>query len=161
MSLIVPFDGSELSKMALIRATQFDMVVDQGVVAVSVIPKSASYARERGWIAPNESYDGEKIVDGLRDSVMRISPDAEYNHISVDRNAGSGLIANTIRKFARQHNATIVFVGSNNAGKVAKSISVGSSVTSDQSYDTMIVCGLASTQAESVEDLLPVEKPTA
>lgn len=160
MSLVVPFDGCELSKVALVRATQFDSVVDQGVAVVSIVPESASYARERGWIGPNDTYDGEAIVDRLREAAMAISPDAEFHHLPVDRNANSRTIANTIRTFAREHNAQIVFVGSNNAGQVVRSLTVGSSVTSDQSYDTMIVSGLESTAAETLEDLLPVEAAT-
>lgn len=152
MSLIVPFDGSELSKAALVRATQFNTAIEQGVVAVSIVPDNcASYARERGWIGPSDSYDGEVIVDDLRAAASDISPDAEFRHLFVDRNAGSRTIANTIRKFAREHDATIVFIGSDNAGQIARSLTVGSTVTSDQSYDTMIISSFGSTIADRLE----------
>ncbi|MEA1931932.1 MAG: hypothetical protein U9O06_10330 [Euryarchaeota archaeon] len=66
MTLVVPFDGSELSKTALVRAAQFDTVFDQGVVAVSVVPRNnKSYAREHGWIEPDQPFDGEAIIEEL------------------------------------------------------------------------------------------------
>mgnify|MGYP006273879155 FL=1 len=158
MSLVVPFDGSELSKTALVRATQFETVLDQGVVAVSVVPRNnASYARERGWIESNEPFDGERIVDGLQESVAKIAPDAEFRHISVGRNSPSGTIANRLRNFARSHGASIVFVGSENAGRIASSISVGSSVAADRSYDTMIVSNVGPTAIPELEDAIPTE----
>jgi nucleotide-binding universal stress UspA family protein len=58
MTLVVPFDGSELAEAALVRATEFGNVFDEDVVAVSVIPKGDnSYAREHGWIEANEEFD--------------------------------------------------------------------------------------------------------
>jgi len=158
MSLVVPFDGSELSKTALVRAAQFETVLNQGVVVVSVIPRNnKSYARERGWIGPNDAFDGTKIVDTLRESVAKIAPEAEFHHISVGRNSPSGTIANKIRKFARDHGASIVFVGSRDAGRIASSLSVGSSVTSDRSYDTMIVSTTRPTPIKELEDAIPTE----
>jgi len=158
MSLVIPFDGSELSKTALVRAAQFETVLDQGVVVVSVVPRNdKSYARERGWIGQSEAFDEEKIVDELRDSVAEIAPDAEFHHISVGRNSPSGTIANRIRKFARDHGASIVFIGSENAGRIASSISVGSSVAADRSYDTLIVSNVGPTAIPELEDAIPTE----
>lgn len=158
MTLVVPFDGSELSKTALVRAAQFDTVFQQGVKVVSVVPRNnKSYARERGWIGPNEAFDGEAIVDGLRESVDGIAPDAEFHHLSVGRNSPSGTIANRIRKFARDNGASIVFVGSKNAGRIASSLSVGSSVTSDRSYDTMIISHLEPSKIQELEEAIPTE----
>jgi nucleotide-binding universal stress UspA family protein len=156
MTLVVPFDGSELSKTALVRAAQFDTVLNQGVFVVSVVPRNnVPYARERGWIGPNESFDSEKIVDALRASVAKIAPDAEFHHISVGRNSPSGTIANKIRKFARDNKASIVFVGSKDAGRIASSLSVGSSVTSDRSYDTMIISNARPSPIKEFEDAIP------
>jgi len=161
MSLVVPFDGSDLSKTALVRAAQFQTVLDQGVIVVSVVPRSdKSYARERGWIGPNATFDGDAIVDALRESAAEIAPDAEFHHISVGRNSPSGTIANKIRKFLRDHGASIVFVGSENAGRMANSISVGSSVAADRSYDTMIVSNTGPTKIPELEDAIPTEDST-
>jgi len=158
MSLVVPFDGSDLSKTALVRAAQFETVLDQGVVVVSVVPRnSKSYARERGWIGPNEAFDGDAVVDSLRASVAEIAPDAEFHYISVGRNSPSGTIANRIRRFARDHGASIVFIGSENAGRIASSISVGSSVAADRSYDTLIVSNVGPTAIPELEAAIPTE----
>lgn len=152
MTLVVPYDGSELSKAALIRAAQFDAVFDQGLIAVSVVPRNnTSYARSRGWIGPADSFDGPAIVDSLSESVDDIAPTARFEHLSVGRNARSGTIANKIRKFARQMEASIVFIGSENAGRMVGSLSVGSSVSAEQSYDTMIISQARPTKIEELE----------
>jgi len=152
MTLVVPYDGSELSKTALIRASQFDTVFDQGVVAVSVVPRNnSSYARARGWISPDEQFDREVVVSHLRDSVDEIAPDATFTHLSVGRNAPAGTIANKIRQFAREQNASIVFIGSENAGRMVGSLSVGSSVSAEQSYDTMIISHARPTKITELE----------
>lgn len=140
MTLVVPYDGSELSKTALIRAAQFSTVFDQNIIVVTVIPKNnTAYARERDWLGPNEVFDTETIVTTLRESIAEIAPDATFNHISVGRDAPSGTIANKIRRFARENEASIVFVGSENAGQIVGSLTVGSSVTTDRAYETMII----------------------
>ncbi|MFW5978283.1 MAG: universal stress protein [Halohasta sp.] len=158
MSLVVPFDGSDLSKTALVRAAQFETVLGQGVVAVAVVPRNnRSYARERGWIGPTEPFDAETVVDSLRESVAKIAPDAAFHYISVGRNAPSGTIANRLRQFAREQGASIVFVGSENAGRIASSISVGSSVAADRSYDTLIVSNVGPTAIPELEDAIPTE----
>jgi nucleotide-binding universal stress UspA family protein len=158
MTLVVPFDGSELSKTALVRAAQFDAVLDLGVVAVSVVPRNNKfYARKRGWIGSDESFDRRAVVDSLKESANKIAPDAEFNHISVGRNSPSGTISNKIRRFARDKEASIVFVGSKDAGRLTSSLSVGSSVTSDRSYDTMIISNTRPTQISELEEAIPTK----
>jgi nucleotide-binding universal stress UspA family protein len=158
MTLVVPFDGGELSKTALVRAAQFDTVLDQGVVVVSVVPRNnKSYARKRGWINSDEPFNSEAIVESLENAVKKIAPDAEFHHISVGRNSPSGTISNKIRKAARDKEASIVFVGSRNAGRIASSLSVGSSVTSDRAYDTMIVSNTRPTPITELEEEIPTE----
>ncbi len=158
MTLVVPFDGSELSKTALVRAAQFETVFDQGVVVVTVIPRNnASYARKKEWIGRTEAFDSETIVDSLRESVDRIAPDAAFHQLSVGRNSPAGTIANRIRKFARDNDASIVFLGSENAGRMVGTLSVGSSVSADRSYDTMIVSQARPTKIQELEDALPTE----
>lgn len=140
MTLVVPFDGSELAKTALVRAAQFDAVFNRGVMAVSVIPRNnTSYARQKGWIDPGDSFDSQQIVETLRTSTENVAPDVFFKPLSVGRNAPAGTIANRLRKFARDQDASIVFIGSENAGRMVGSLSVGSSVASEQTYDTMII----------------------
>jgi hypothetical protein len=93
----------------------------------------------------------------LKTTVKKIAPDAEFHHISVGRNSPSGTISNKIRKAARDKEASIVFVGSRNAGRIASSLSVGSSVTSDRAYDTMIVSNTRPTPITELEEEIPTE----
>ncbi|WP_253736370.1 universal stress protein [Halohasta salina] len=158
MSLVVPFDGSELSKTALVRAAQFDTVLDQSVEVVSVVPRNnATYARDRGWLGPDDPFDGEAVVSAIRAMVDEIAPEATFHHISVGRHAPAGTIATRIRNFARDRGASIVFVGSENAGRIASSISVGASVSADRSYDTMIVSNAGPTTIEDLEAAVSTE----
>ncbi|WP_436900507.1 universal stress protein [Halovenus halobia] len=159
MSLIVPFDNSPLAKAALVRARQFDQILEEGVIVVSVIPaQNAEYARERGWIGEDEPFDGEQIVATLREAVEAVAPDAEFEYITVDRFAPHGVIGNKIRKFARNNGATIVFLGSQNAGRIVRSTSVGASVVTDRSYDTMVVSGAQLPEIPKLEEKLPVKE---
>jgi len=156
MTLVVPFDGSALSKMALVRAAQFDTVLEEGVVAVSAIPSNnADYAREQGWLQETEPFDEDKIVGHLREVVSQIAPAAEFHDVYVDRYAPVGTIAKRLRRFAREQSASIVFVGSENAGRVASAFTVGTSVTADRTYDTMIVSQIRPTTVEKLKDTNP------
>lgn len=57
MTLVVPFDSSELAEAALVRATEFGTVFEEDVLAVSIAPKGdVDYARERGWIEGDEAF---------------------------------------------------------------------------------------------------------
>lgn len=162
MSLVVPFDGSTLSKAALVRAAQFETVLSEPVLVIAVIPKdNAAYASERGWIDRNDPFDEAAIISHLQSIVTELAPDADFNYVFVDRHAPRGTIANRIRRFARDHDASIVFVGSENAGRIVHSITVGTSVTADSAYDTMIISDetlpeIKTLEAEiSSEEVLP------
>lgn len=141
MTLVVPFDGTDLSEAALVRAEEFRDALSEDVLAVSVIPRgNASYARERDWIEPNEPFDLETVVSVLRERVEDRCPEAGFEYEVVDRYAPTGQIAARIRKAATNAGATMVFVGSANVGTVATSVSsVGSGVASDRAYDVVIV----------------------
>lgn len=159
MSLVVPFDDSALAKAALVRARQFDQVLDEGVIAVSVIPaQNVQYARKRGWIGDNEPFDGNQIVQSLRASAAELAPDAQFEYIVTHRSASSGTIAKQIRRFARDNDATIVFIGSENAGRFVHSLSVGSSVASSKTYDTMIISQPDLPEIRTLEQLDPSEE---
>ncbi|WP_338740144.1 universal stress protein [Haloplanus salilacus] len=156
MTLVVPFDGSELSEVALVRAAQFESVLNERVLAVSVIPTgNAEYARARGWLRTGEPFDAERIVDTLRASVAEIHPDAEYHHTVVDRRAPRGTIAKALCRFARDHEASIVFLGSENAGRVVSGFTVGRSVAADDAYDTMIVSAVRPSNSRRLEAAKP------
>jgi nucleotide-binding universal stress UspA family protein len=158
MTLVVPFDGSALSKAALVRAVQFDTVLEEGILAVSVIPSNkVEYARERGWIDSTAPFDYEAIVSHLRAEIEEVAPEAEFHPVSVDRYAQYGTIASQIRRVAGNHDATIVFIGSENAGRIVSGVSVGQNIASDRTYDTMLITSERLPKVEKLEKIVPAE----
>lgn len=127
MTLVVPFDGSELAEAALVRATEFGNVFDEDVLAASVIPKgNGEYARERGWIGPDNEFDLNAVISTLHKQVTELCPSADFRHIVVGRSAPSGTIAGRLRKMARNEDTSMVFIGSENAGHLVAAVgSVG------------------------------------
>ena len=141
MVVIVPFDGSVLSKTALLHGGRASELYEEATVAVTVIPKrKAEYARENGWIAEGEAFDMETIVSRLREQVADIDPDAGFEHLLVDRYASSGTISSRIRRFARQRDTSAIFIGSENAGhSMIGTTSVGGRVAFEGAYDIAII----------------------
>jgi nucleotide-binding universal stress UspA family protein len=141
MTFVVPFDGTELAEAALVRATEFGAVLEEDVLAVSVIPRgNADYAREHGWIGPNEPFDMEAVVSKLHRQVTDLCPSADFRHDVVDRYAPPGTISMHVRDAARTEDASMVFIGSENAGHMVMSVSsVGGNVATDDAYDVTIV----------------------
>jgi nucleotide-binding universal stress UspA family protein len=157
MTLVVPFDGSRLAEAALVRATEFGNVFDEDVLAVSVIPKGdTDYAREHGWITQDEEFDMGSVVSTLHKQVTNLSPSADFRHKVVDRYAPSGSIANRIRKVAQKEDASMVFLGSENAGHLVTSVSsIGASVVAEDSYDVVIVRDRSPAKIAKLEDASP------
>ncbi|QLD85985.1 universal stress protein [Natronomonas halophila] len=141
MTFMVPFDGKELAEAALVRAKEFNTVLDERIVAVSVIPKeNVEYARERGWLQKDEPFDVKRIVAKLHEQVLELAPEANFRHIVVSRYAPTGTIASQLRRHAEQEDASMVFIGSENAGRVVSTVSsVGNNVASDEDYDVVII----------------------
>jgi nucleotide-binding universal stress UspA family protein len=162
MALVVPFDGSTLSKSALVRAVQFETVLEERVVVVSVIPRNnARYARERGWIGESEPFDAEAVVSHLRSEAATVAPDAEFHPVFVDRHAPRGTIAGRIRQFARDQGASMLFIGSENAGRIVSGVTVGQSVAGDRAYDTVIISHEALPEIEKFDDWRPPNDVTS
>lgn len=157
MTLVVPFDGSDLAEAALVRATEFGTVFDEPVLAVSVVPGgNAEYARARDWLASDESFDRQVVVSRLHEQVTDLSPSADFRHVVVDRHAPSGTIANRLRRAARQADASMVFVGSENAGRMVTSLgSVGSSVAAESAYDVVVVRQRHPAKVQALRDASP------
>ncbi|WP_284014833.1 universal stress protein [Halobaculum litoreum] len=159
MGLLVPYDASPLSKAALVRAKQFDVILEEGVTALTVVPRgNTSYARERGWIGADEAFDMESVLATLERSVRAIAPDAAFESIPVGRSSPYGTIANRIRRFAADNDVSIVFIGSENAGRMVGSLSVGSAVSAGSGYDTMIISEAVPAKIEKLEEALPSEE---
>lgn len=139
MTIVVPFDNSDLSKAALRRARTLTRD-SEAVRAVAVVPRNNDqYARERGWI-DDESFDIEQAVRRLSEVVSDVIPGAGFDYVSTGRYANPGQIANEIRNYAREHDARVVVIGSENAGRIVSAVtSVGTPVASSSAYDVYIV----------------------
>jgi nucleotide-binding universal stress UspA family protein len=160
MTLVVPFDGSDLAEAALVRATEFGSVFDEDVLAVSVIPKgNKEYARKHGWIGQDEEFDLESVVSTLHEQVVSLCPSADFRHKVVDRHAPSGSIAKRLRKVAREEDASMVFLGSENAGRLVSGMSVGSTVATDDAYDVVIVRHRSPAKIAKLQNASPVKNP--
>lgn len=141
MTVVVPFDGSKLSAAALDRARDFANPPGTDLMAISVIPNgNVAYARDRGWLDETEGFDAETVLSRLSDQVDSIAPEAEFEYEVVGRFAQAGEIASEIRTYARDVDADLVVIGSDDAGRIVSSVSsVGSAVATDDAYDVLIV----------------------
>ena len=145
MTYLVPFDGSELSIAALERAVEFAERMDEDVVALSVVPDDeVEFAIERGWIGETEPFDVDSIVDGLEAKVAELAPEARFRaEVPPEVSSVASVttdIVRTIREVAVDEEATVVFIGSENAGRVSRPVSsVGAPVSEDPRYDVHIV----------------------
>ena len=158
MTFIVPFDGSELAETALVRAQEFsDVLQEKSVVAVSVIPKgNTEYARDHGWLPPDEPFEIESVVEKLHKQVISLAPSAGFRHLTVDRYAPSGTIASRVRRFAKTEDASMVFIGSENAGHIVTGISsVGGNVATEDVYDVVIIRNRSPSKVAAVREASP------
>ena len=146
MTLLVPFDGSELAEAALDRAEQFGEAFDQDVVVLVVVPTDDAYVRERGLVGEDEEFDPELFALKLRDQAAKVAPEATFRseratdpedepYASTTMN-----VVRVIRQIAGELDADIVFIGSENAARVSQPLSsVGAPLSSDPHYDVHIV----------------------
>src|SRR6056297_3160678 len=141
MTIVVPFDGSKLSEAALVRATILGDAFEERVLALTIVPEGdRQYAREHDWVGPDEEFDVQTIVGRLHERVAEVAPQADFRHETVGRYASAGTIASKLRGAAKDADASLVAIGSDNAGHMVTSIhSVGSTVASDEAFDVLIV----------------------
>ncbi|ERG89089.1 MAG: universal stress protein family [halophilic archaeon J07HX5] len=143
MNVLAPYDGSALAETAVKRAAEFD--TGSEVIVVTVIPEDRRFALERGWVEEHETYDPAAIEDRFAQTVAEIAPAAtfraEYPEFSTPTIATvHDEIARTIRMVAHEIAASVVFVGSDNAGRVSTPVtSVGNPISKDPDYDVHIV----------------------
>lgn len=161
MTFVVPFDGSSLAEAALARAVEFSRVLDEEVVAVTVIPEdNASYARDLGWIDEDDDYDPTLVRGTIKDSIWAIAPEVDVETLSVDRYAPPGTIAKALRRFVQDVEATLVFLGSENAGRLVTSISsIGGRLAAGDDYDVVIVRRRVPTRIEEAAAKSPFLDP--
>lgn len=160
MTLVVPFDGSPLAEAALVRASEFSSVLNERVLAISVIPTgNRKYAEEREWLHAAEEYDVETIVGRLHTQVTDLCPSADFRHLTVGRAAAPGRIASRTKEAAKANDASMVFVGSENAGHLAATISsVGSTIVAADAYDVVIVRHRSPAKSETLRRESPHRK---
>jgi len=141
MTFVVPFDGQPRTVTALKRAREFADALDEELLVVSVIPqRNAAYARERGWLSAGEPFDMKTIVSALREQVRDIAPEAAFEYEQCSRSVTGNRIAKPVRKVAKRVGADLVFVGSDNAGRLTTTAaSVGNRIATDGSYDVVLV----------------------
>jgi nucleotide-binding universal stress UspA family protein len=144
MVLLVPFDGSALSEAALERAKEFADYRDEEITVLSVIPDDAAYAQERGWLDADEAFAVETVADRMREQAEAIAPAASFRYETPEDVSSMAStttdITRTIREVAHDAGVSIVFIGSENAGRVSTPVcSVGSPVSEDPRYDVHIV----------------------
>lgn len=144
MTLLVPYDGSALSKTALSRAKTFAEFEDDDLLALVVIPDEPGYAHRHAWLDPEDTFDVGVVERKLTQEIRDVAPNADVRAEFVENTeptAGTTTaVVRTIKQVASEVEARIVFVGSQNAGKVTAPLaSVGSTVAGDARYDVHIV----------------------
>lgn len=146
MTLLVPYDGSELSQAALTKAAEFGELTDDQLLVLTVIPdEDVDYAREHDWLDANEPFNADLIAGMLEDEVKRIAPEAEFRWeltASDEPTATATMnVVRTIRRVAGEVDASVVFIGTQNAGAVTAPLSsVGGPVAGDHGgYDVYVV----------------------
>lgn len=140
MTVVVPFDNSKLSQAALQRAQEIKDHSEE-VLAVVVIPNNnVEFARKHDWLTDNEEFDPEIIKKRLSETVTGIVPEARLKTIATGRYAQTGQIASEIRGFAKDADARVVVIGSDNAGRITATVgSIGRTVATDTAYDIYVV----------------------
>ncbi|WP_324664104.1 universal stress protein [Haloarcula sediminis] len=144
MTLLVPFDGSELSEAALERATDFSEFTGEDVLALTVVPDQPEYALSRNWVDAEEPFDPDAVAERFRERVADIAPEAKFRYeVPEDVSSMASIttdVTRTIRAIAHEVDASVVFIGSENAGRVSSPVSsVGAPVSEDPGYDVYII----------------------
>ena len=135
MVFLVPYDGSALSKAALERAAEFAR--DEEIVALTVVPSGKHYAEMKGWTTENVPV--EEVHTRLEREVEDIAPAAVFEAVRTESRPPAAKIAKIIRRKAREHDASVVFLGSTNAGKRMSPVSsIGPGVVADENYDVYL-----------------------
>lgn len=151
MTFVVPYDGSDLAEAALVRASEYAEALDEEIIAITVVPDGKRYAVEKGWIDPGGEYAAREVIGALHERVTELAPEASFQSVRLDPGARAGTIAKHLRQRAVDLDATVVFIGSDNAGRIVVSVSsVGGSVAADSRYDIYIVRQRAAPRVEGL-----------
>jgi nucleotide-binding universal stress UspA family protein len=152
MAFVVPFDGSELAEAALVRAVEYGTALEEETVAVSVVPERKRYAEEKGWIDDEGVFDVDRVVAALRDRVEELAPEASFEYERIREFPPEERIADHIERLALRHDPSVVFLGSDNVGRVVTPLtSVGVHLAAEESYDVFIVRHPSPPKLEALE----------
>lgn len=145
MTLLAPYDGSALSKAAVRRAAAFGGFREEDVLVLTVVPEDRTFAEARGWVESDDEYDPAAVEGRFEAEVADLAPNAEFRAERPEPSESLSSstpddILRTIREVAREVGATVLFVGSDNADRLAvPTDSIGSYLTDDPEYDVHIV----------------------
>lgn len=152
MTFVVPFDGSELAEAALVRALEYGQALEEPVTAVTVVPERKRYARQKGWIGEEDTYDPEVVIETLRTRVHELAPVASFDAERIREFPPEDEIATHVERLAIAHDPSVVFLGSDNAGRIVQPLaSVGAHVAAEDAYDVFIVRQLSPPGIDGIE----------
>jgi len=153
MTFVVPLMDRSLRKPLSSGAVEYGTALDEGIAAVVVVPERKRYAREKGWIGENEQYDVE-VVAGLREQVRTLAPSSAFEFERLREFPPETELADHIERLIRNHGPSVVFLGSDNVGRVVTPLtSVGVHVAAEESYDVFIVRHPAPPTLETLEPI--------
>lgn len=140
MTFLVPFDGSDLAEAALVRAGEYADALGESVVAVTIVPARKGYAREKGWVGPDGEFDPQAVIEDFERRVNALVPTASYEAELIEEFPPPASISDRIEAFAERYDAGVVFLGSDNVGRIVTPLSsVGVNVAADPGYDVYLV----------------------
>jgi len=145
MTILTPFDGSDLAQTALKRAETFAASRDEALVALTVVPDDPAFAVERGWVDGESEYDQAELCREFEQQVEAISTRARFRCEEPDDSdvltaTATDDITRTIRQVAADLEVSVIFIGTENAGRISTPVtSVGSPLSKDPKYDVHIV----------------------
>ncbi|EMA56123.1 hypothetical protein C451_03989 [Halococcus thailandensis JCM 13552] len=140
MTFVVPFDGSALGEAALVRAVEYGAVLEEEVVVVSVVSERERYARQKGWVGEDEAFDVDTVVESLRERTDALAPEATFECERIREFPPAGGIADHIERMAQEHDPSVLFLGSDNLGRVVTPLaSVAANIAPEEGCDLHIV----------------------
>lgn len=161
MTFLVPYDGSYLADAALTRASEYGDALDEDVVALSIVPEDDEpYVREKGWLEEDESFDVQAVTSYLHEQVVELAPEASFRYERSPASTAES-IATEIRLVANDVRPSVVFLGSDDAGRIVTPVtSVAGNVAEDAEYDVHVVRYFSPTAIQEIESRgdYPVER---
>ncbi|MEF8813272.1 MAG: universal stress protein [Halovenus sp.] len=152
MTFLVPYDGSPLAKAAVIRASEYADALDEDVTVVTIIPDDQPYAEVKGWYdsAESEPFSVPYVAGKLHTDVTAIAPRAAFRSEEIETGAAV-TVAERIRDIAGELSPAVVFIGTDNIGDIATSVtSVAGEVSQDAEYDVHVVRHFSPTTVQAV-----------